>query len=262
MKIGLIGCGAIGQFLIERINKEKSLENTEIVAVLDERTKSSEKLQRLANQYGFEFHQALSSFLQTPLDLVIECANIQTVNDYAPAIVKKKDFLIISIGALADQSFYEQLVETSKEYGRKIYLPTGAIGGLDLIKAANSMDGLEKVSLISRKPAKALEKEALAVETTLFKGNAKQAINKFPKNANVAVAISLAGIGTEKTTVHMIADPLIERNIHTIQLEGDFGKAEFSIQNNPSPDNPKTSYLTALSILSAIRSLDEQIVIG
>ncbi len=262
MKIGLIGCGSIGQFLLQKINEDQVLPNTEIIAVFDEREKSIEKLQKLSSQFSFEYHQTLSTFLQTPADLIIECANIESVNAYALDIVEKKNLLIISIGALADATLYEQLQEKTKLHSTKVYLPTGAVGGLDVIKAAHSMGGLDTVSLISRKPIDALVDKKFTTETTLFKGTAKDAIAKFPKNANVAIAISLAGIGVEKTTVQIIADPDVTRNVHTIQLQGDFGKADMTIENNPSPSNPKTSYLTSLSILAKIQSLDEQIVIG
>lgn len=262
MRIGLVGCGSIGRFLLEKINREKVLKNTEIVAVFDERSKSIKKIEKLASQFEFDFYRELDDFAKAPLDLIVECANIQAVKDYALTIVKEKDLLVISIGALADESFLDELVKASKTGHRKVYLPTGAIGGLDLIKAANSLGGLEQVSLVSRKPANALENSNLTTEKTLFEGRAKEAIEKFPENANVAIAISLAGIGIKETTVQIIADPFIKQNIHTIHLEGEFGKAELSIQNNPSPDNPNTSYLTALSILSAIQSIDDQIVIG
>lgn len=262
LNIGLIGCGAIGQFLLEKINVEKSLTNTKIVAVFDEREKSIEKMERLAEQYHFHFHRDLHSLLQAPVDLIIECANIHTVKKYSLAIIKEKSLLVISIGAMADKSFYQQLVATTKESKQKVYLPTGAIGGLDLLKAANSVGSLEEVKLISRKPAEALGNGELSSEKTLFKGIAKEAIEQFPKNANVAIALSLAGIGVDRTIVQMIADPLVNRNVHTIQLKGSFGEAEITIQNNPSVDNPKTSYLTGLSILSTIQSVDKQIIIG
>lgn len=262
MKIGLIGCGTIGQFLLEKINQEKVLQGYEITAIFDERKKSVEKLQDFSSRYAVDSYQDLDEFLQSPIDIVIECVNLEFVQKYATRIVKSKDLLIISIGALANLSFYQELEATVKESGRKVYLPTGAIGGIDLVKAANVMGGLDRVTLVSRKPSDALSDELLTEETILFKGSAKDAIKKFPKNANVAIALSLAGIGIEKTYVQMIMDPTIKRNIHMIEMQGDFGHAQVKIENNPSPTNPKTSYLTALSILSALEALHTQIRIG
>lgn len=262
MKIGLIGCGSIGQFLLQKINEEKLLPQFEITAVFDKREKSVEKIQALASRYHFRSYRDMKSFLHANIDVVVECANIQFVKDYAIEIVERKDLLLISIGALADISLYEQLKSISKSKGTKFYLPTGAIGGLDLIKAANISGGLHTVKLVSRKPLAALSDEKLTEETILFEGSAKDAIEKFPKNANVAIALSLAGVGIEKTSVTIIADPNVDKNIHRIQATGEFGKTEMTIENNPSPANPKTSYLTSLSILSVLQSLDDQMMIG
>lgn len=262
LKIGLIGCGSIGQFLLEKINQEKVLQGYEITAILDEREKSFEKLQDFSTRYAVDYYQDLDEFLKTSIDIVVECVNIEFIEKYARHIVEKKDLLMISIGALSNQSFHHKLASTVKESGRKVYLPTGAIGGIDLVKAANVMGGLESVTLISRKPLDALSDELLTEETVLFKGSAQEAIKKFPKNANVAITLSLAGIGIEKTLVQIIADPRIDKNMHMIKMQGDFGQAEIRIENKSSPTNPKTSYLTALSILATLASLDRQIHIG
>ena len=262
MKIGLIGCGSIGEFLLEQLNKNKQFLNYEISAVFDARKKSTRKLEKLSQIYKFEVFEDLKAFLNSNIDIVVECANIQVVKKYATQIIQQKDLVLISVGALAEQSLYEELQSVSKLSGMKVYLPAGAIGGLELIKAANIMKGLHAVSLISRKPLAALSDESLVEETVLFEGSAKDAIEKFPANANVAITLSLAGLGIEKTQVKIIADPAVMKNNHTIQVQGDFGEATFTIENNPSPTNSKTSHLTALSILSTLQSLDKQITIG
>lgn len=114
---------------------------------------------------------------------------------------------------------------------------------------------------MTRKPAKALGVES-EDKFVLFDGPAKEAIQQFPQNANVAITLSLAGLGVEKTRVRIIADPAIKQNIHTIQATGEFGNLEFTFQNYSLPTNPKTSYLTALSLLSTLKSLNKQIQIG
>lgn len=262
MKIGLIGCGAIGKFLLEKLNENKQLPHYEIISVFDAREKSTIKLQELSIKYEFEVFRDLDAFLNSNIDIVVECANIEVVNEYAPLIIQQKDLVLISIGALAKASLYEELQSSSKSNGTKVYLPAGAIGGLELVKAANIMGGLYAVSLISRKPLAALSAEPGMEEIVLFEGSAKDAIEKFPENANVAITLSLVGLGIEKTCVKIIADPAVEKNIHTIHVQGDFGEAVITIKNNPSPTNSKTSYLTALSILSTLDSLEKQIIIG
>lgn len=262
MRIGLIGCGSIGEFLLETLKDSEQFQGYVISAVFDAREKSASKLQNLSEIYDFKVFGTLEAFLNSNIDIVVECATIQVVKDYAIRIMERKDLLLVSIGALADDSLYEELQAISKSSGTKVYLPAGAIGGLELVKAANVMNGLKAVSLITRKPAAALPGEIVEEEVILFEGSAKDAIKKFPTNANIAITLSLAGIGTEKTNVQIIADPTAEKNNHTIQVQGDFGEATFTIENNPSPTNSKTSYLTALSILSTLQSLDEQIAIG
>ena len=262
MKIGLIGCGAIGEFLLKTINEDKRFSHNKITAVFDARKKSSLKLQGLSKKYEFDVFQDLDEFLNSNIDIVVECANIEAVNKYAARIIQQKDLVLISIGALAKMSLYEELQSIAELNGTKVYLPAGAIGGLDLVKSANIMGELHKVSLVTRKPISALSAEPVEEELVLFEGSAKDAIEKFPENANVAITLSLAGLGIQKTSVKMIADPTIKKNIHTIYVQGDFGEATFIMKNNPSPTNPKTSHLTALSILSTLDALNEHILIG
>ncbi len=262
MNIGIIGAGAIGRFLMEKLNGERKCPSFTITAVFDNRTKSKERLQELAHQYGLTVYDDLNLFLQSDVDIVVECANVQVAKEYALQVVEKKDVLLISVGALVEQAFYEQLSLIAKSSGKKVYLPSGAIGGLDVIKSAKALGGLNAVTLVTRKPPASLSIELADEKTILFEGSAAEAIGKYPQNANVAITLSLAGIGVHDTKVKIIADPNVERNVHTIYAEGEFGTVEVTVENEPSPMNPKTSYLTALSILSSLKSIEQQVVIG
>lgn len=262
MNIGLIGAGAIGKFLLEKINIDQIMRKDQITAVFDDRRQSSDVLEDLAKKYGFTVYHELEAFLNAPIDLVVECANIEVAQKYARKIVHEKDLLLISVGALADVMLYEELKTITKQKDRKIYLPSGAIGGLDVLRAANVLGGLETVELITRKPVQAFAMETIDRAEEIFTGSAKEAIKYYPKNANIAIIISLSGIGIEETKVKIIADPAVDKNIHTLQASGDFGKLELTLENNPTPDNPKTSYLTALSILSSLKYLHEMVTIG
>src|SRR5690625_159745 len=262
MNIGIIGAGSIGKFLLEKINREKAISGYEITAVFDDRNKSKELLNKLSNKYNFTVHNELQTFLDSSVDLIVECANIEVVKQYARQIILKKDLLLISVGALVDSHFYNKLKETAELNNNKLYLPAGAIGGLEVLRSANALSGLETVKLVTRKPAQALSVGPINKEITIFDGSAKDAIVNYPKNANIAIIISLSGIGIERTRVKIIADPKVTKNVHSLEANGDFGKLELILENNPSPNNPKTSYLTALSILSSLQSLDKTISFG
>ncbi|MBM7644889.1 aspartate dehydrogenase [Scopulibacillus daqui] len=260
MKIGLIGCGNIGQFLLESLNMDSFLDGSRIDAVFVRDKKGYEDL---ANRCRTRLYDDFQAFLQSDTDLIIEAATVQSVKQYAPDILRHgKDILIISVGALADRSFFEELKALSELNGRKIYLPSGAIGGLDVLKAAQSTGQLESVTLTTRKPASSLTDEPVESEQVLFDGPAFEAISQFPKNINVSIILSLAGIGAEKTRVKIVADPHVNKNIHAIEAKGDFGKLTLNVENNPMPKNPKTSYLAALSVLSALKNSHDWLEIG
>ncbi|HEX6594736.1 MAG TPA: aspartate dehydrogenase [Bacillota bacterium] len=262
MKIGLIGTGTIGKLLLEKINSERIFTNHYITSVLDEREKSKETLSKLSKAYHFSAFHDVHSFLKSGIDFIVECANIAAVQTYAATMLREKDMLIISVGALMDEQRLDELTAIAKTNQTKLYLPSGAIGGLETIQAAHMLGGLHTVTLNTRKPAHALTKKPVTKATTIFAGPAKDAIKKYPQNANVAITLSLAGLGVNETQVKIIADPNIDKNIHTIHASGEFGMLDFTLTNNPLPTNPKTSYLTALSILSAIKSLDQCVIIG
>lgn len=170
--------------------------------------------------------------------------------------------MLISIGAFADPSFGNLVEQAAKTSGHRVYLPSGAIGGLDVLKAAKFAGGLESVTLTTRKPAHSLTAEEILAEQILFEGQARDAIEQFPENANVAIVLSLAGVGAEKTKVRIIADPGVTQNIHQIRAKGSFGEFEMTIKNNPSPDNPKTSHITGASILAALANINSAVVVG
>lgn len=262
MKLGLIGCGALGTFLLEKLNTENSLQDVKISAVLDEREKSKAKLEHIGRTYQVKTFRDVNEFLQSEIDVVVECANIETVRQYASQVIARKDLLVISIGAFVDAEFYTELQQIALEHKRKLILPSGAIGGLDLIKTAKLSGGLQEVTITTRKPAASLIDSPSSEEAVIFDGLAQDAIRKFPKNVNVAIILSLAGLGPRETKVKIIADPTIERNNHTIYACGDFGECSVTIENFPMPTNPKTSYLTALSILASIKALRDPVVIG
>ncbi|OIK14997.1 aspartate dehydrogenase [Bacillus sp. MUM 116] len=260
MKIGLIGGGNIGKFLLQSINIDGLLPNSKIVGLY---TRNELSAKQLAEQFVTERFSTIQSIIQSNMDVIIEAATVQVAKDIAvPVLESGKDLVLSSVGALADLDFYQKLEKICLEKGTKIYLPSGAIGGLDVLKAAKSIGELQTVSIITRKPPKALPGAPEDREQVLFEGTAAEAIELFPKNINVSIILSLAGLGPKHTSVKIISDPKVEKNNHTIEATGSFGKLSIQVENNPMPNNPKTSYLAALSVLSSLKNIDASILVG
>jgi aspartate dehydrogenase len=260
MRIGLIGGGTIGKFLLQSINIEGLLSGGKIVGIY---TRNQQAAGDLATEFAVENYSDIQSLIQSNIDLVVEAATIQVVKDYATAILASgKDLVLSSIGALADVDFFQNLERICQESSTKIYLPSGAIGGLDVLKAAKSIGELESVSITTRKPPQALPGAPADQEKVMFEGSAAEAIELFPKNINVSIILSLAGLGPEQTGVKIISDPAVRKNSHSIEATGSFGTLLLKVENDPMPNNPKTSYLAALSVLSALKNKDAVIKMG
>jgi aspartate dehydrogenase len=260
MKIGLIGGGNIGKFLLQSINIDSLLSGGKIVGIY---TRNQQAARELAAEFAVENYSDIQSLIQSNIDLVVEAATIQVVKDYAAAILASgKDLVLTSVGALADVDFFQNLERICQESSTKIYLPSGAIGGLDVLKAAKSIGELESVSIITRKPPQALPGAPADQEQVMFEGSASEAIELFPKNINVSIILSLAGLGPEQTGVKIISDPAVRKNSHSIEATGSFGTLSLKVENDPMPNNPKTSYLAALSVLSALKNKDAVIKVG
>ncbi|MCG1008476.1 aspartate dehydrogenase [Salinicoccus sp. ID82-1] len=258
MNIGIIGAGAIANVMLERVNHDAH-ENLKITNVL---VRDREKYQHLEKDFDVQIHTDLDAFLASDMDIVVEAANVEVAKSVLPQVLGEKDAMLISVGALAEGEFVAQLMQIAKKHDTTLHLPSGAIGGLDLLQNAQAYGELESVKLTSRKPAASLTYETTEAEKAVFEGKAIDAIKHFPKNMNVAVILAMAGIGMERTQVLLIADPRTDRNTHHIEVKGAFGKASFTIENNPLPENPKTSYLAAISILGTLERINRNFVIG
>ena len=247
MKIGIIGCGYIGSMIAENFKKD-------VLACYDRNTERMNKLSHIVNR---DIKCSFEEILKMDLDLVVESASIDAVRNLVPDLLKSgKDVMIMSVGALADHELFSTLKKIASENECRIYIPHGAVGGLDAIRSA-SLQGIEKIVLTTRKNPEALGMSVLK-EKTVFEGYASEAIKKFPKNINVSVALSLAS--EKEVYVKIIADPSIETNIHEIYVKGAFGKMNLIFENLPS-ENKRTSILAALSAINLIRTLKSEIVI-
>ena len=206
---------------------------------------------------GHDCVESLDDLLAARPDLVVECAGHEAVRLYGARVLRAGvPLMIVSIGALADRAIERELAEAEAEGGARLILPAGAVGGMDALSAAK-LGGLERVTYRACKPAlawqgspaeEAVQLDTLTAPTMFFRGSARQAAMAFPKNSNVAATVALAGLGFDDTAVELIADPVSARNVHEIRFEGADGAGRIEIEGRPSPDNPKTSLLTAHSV--------------
>ena len=268
LKIGVIGCGAIGTELCKAIDSK--LINAHLAAIYDRSIEHCEQLSKL-----LKHKPRISSpdELISGADIVIECASSDAVREFGLAVLENgKDLMVLSVGAFAEPGILSKFIETATAKNCRIFIPSGAIAGLDGLKSA-SVAHIRNVALTTTKNPIGLkgapyimknniDLDSFAEKTLLFEGSAKEAIEAFPANVNVAVSLSLAGIGTENTRVRVFVDPETLRNIHEIEVEGDFGKFTCIIENVPSPDNPRTSYLAALSAIATLKRITEPLQVG
>ncbi len=261
----MIGCGAIGTEICRAIDTSNL--KVELVALVDKDKKKAEKLVKLlkVSPKITNIDEAVSL-----ADLIVECADKNVVYEIATkALNQNKDIMLMSCGGLVE---HLDILELAKEKNCCIYLPSGAVTGLDGVKSAIA-GKVYSITLTTRKPPIALigapylvknkiDITKITKETVIFTGNAREAIEGFPANINVSVALSLAGSGLDKTIVTIIADPSIKINIHEIVVEGEFGRMISRTENVPSPVNPKTSYLAALSAVATFKRIIDPIKIG
>jgi aspartate dehydrogenase len=193
-------------------------------------------------------------------DVVIECAPAKLVRSIvAPFVTNGKTAIVLSVGALLEN---EDLIGLAKQNGGQIMVPTGALIGLDAVTAAAAGE-IHSVRMVTRKPVQGLAGAPYLVENNIdiakiteplkiFDGTAREAAKGFPANLNVAVALSLAGIGPDRTRLEIWADPTLTRNVHRVEVESDSARFSMSIENVPS-ENPKTGRITALSVIALLR---------
>ena len=265
LKVGLIGCGTIGREISQAL--ESQIPEMELVALADI---NKEKAINLKNSLKSNPSILSNEALILAVDLVIEAASKDAAKRITrQALDEGKDIMVMSTGGLIGN---EELFALAKENNCKIYLPSGAIAGLDGVKGA-ALSKIHSLTLTTSKPPLSLanapyirqnkiDLNVLTSAKLIFEGSAEQAVNAFPQNINVAATLSFSGIGVKKTKVRIIADPTLSRNIHEIIMEGEFGKIITRCENLPSPTNPKTSYLACLSAIATLKNIVNPVKIG
>lgn len=265
IKVGIAGLGTIGKVVARKLaNGEVPGVELECVCVRD-----PAKAQDFLDGIGSHAQIYSIESLAREADLVIECAPASAFAEIAvPVLTAGKSFMAISAGQLLERS---DLIELAKEYGGQIIVPTGALLGLDAVTAAAEGE-INSVNMITRKPVKGLlgapylERRGIDIAgitepLRIFQGSAREAARGFPENVNVAAALALAGIGPDRTTIEIWADPSLTRNVHRIVVDSDSASFEMQIQNIPS-ENPKTGRITALSVVAALRKFRAPLRVG
>ncbi len=254
MKLGIIGCGAIGSDVSKAA---ENMDEIEKIYLFDIDKKAEQNLCKTIKKAEIK---PVEDFLEK-VDVVFEAASQQAVREYAERALKaSKDIIIMSVGSLFDDKFRTKLEKIAREKQCKIYLPSGAVCGIDGILSA-SVDIIDEVTLVTTKPPKSLGK-SIDRRTIVFEGNARDAVKKFPRNINVAANLSIAGVGLDKTKVEIVADPVATRISHKILAHGKFGRLRAEVENMPNPNNPGSSYMASLSAIATLKRIVSPIQIG
>ncbi len=267
MNVGIIGCGFIGAMLAKECDNIDEISTVNLFDIVGTRTRQIAARIRKARVFDE------SDELIEASDLVIEAASHEAIRQYGQAVLRRsKDLMVMSTGVFCDSELYESMKRLTRENSCHLYMPSGAVAGIDGLKSAG-VAHIDTVELRTTKSVRSLEGadyihnigidlSELSEPAVVFEGSAREAVKLFPQNVNVAAAISLSGIGFDRTRVKVIADPKATRNHHTLTVSGRFGNFEMALENYPSISNPKTSYLAGLSGIATLRNIVSGIWIG
>src|SRR6218665_1558174 len=246
-QVTLIGCSAIGRALIARMAGHPTVRITHVV-VSEGHTADC--------QATVGDGVIACSEVPPETTLLLECAGHGAITNHVlPALERGIECAVLSVGALSETGLPEQLADAAQRGGTRVHLLAGAIGGIDAIASAR-LAGLDSVTYTGRKPPQGwrgspaeqvTNLDTITEPTVILEATAREAAHLYPKNANVAATVSLAGLGLDATRVRLIADPTVTENIHEIDVRGAFGEMQITMRGKPLPDKPKTSALTVLS---------------
>ena len=267
LKIGIVGCGAIGGGIARYISKELK-KDCQLTGLYDIEYGRVERLRRelSAGPIGKSSLQALLK----SCDLMIEAVNANSNREIVRgALLQKRNVIAMSVGKLLNA---QDLFDLARKRGCHLLIPSGAIAGIDAVKSA-SLARIREINLTTRKPLsgfsnnaylarRGIDLAAIKKETVLFKGNVDSAVKFFPQNINVAATLALASRAKDKITVCIMTSPKYKNNSHEIEIIGDFGRIVTRTDNVVSPENPKTSYLAVLSGMQTLKQFCQGTGIG
>lgn len=252
MIIGILGCGAIANTIVDYFIENPH--DIEVKYLFDTDKENAMTLAKKVQGIALDDVEHIGD----DVELLLECASPIAVKRYLPTLLKKTNVAVLSVGALMDKDFKKTVETIAKEHKTKIYIPSGAIIGIDGLNAANTHE-INSISLVTRKNPKSLDVD-FEEETVLFEGKSSEAVIKFPFNVNVSATTSL--VANRDIDIKLISDPNTKANTHELTVEGSFGKFTTKCENVSLKNNPKTSTLAAYSAIKLLIKLNEVIVIG
>ena len=264
--IGIAGCGTIGR----RVASELDAGGVPGAALGGITSRSLDRAERFASTLACRPPVVELERLVEIVDLVIEAAPASAMESIATATLSAgKDLMALSGGALLQR---DDLFSLAEKNGATIYVPSGAIAGLDGVAGA-SVGRIDSITMTTRKPPDGLkgapgievsgvDLDAVSEPTVVYEGPVLEACRLFPANVNVSAALSMAGMGPHKTRIRIYADPTVDKNTHEITVEGEFGRLSILIENTPSETNPRTGKLSALSALATLRKITSHLQVG
>jgi aspartate dehydrogenase len=270
MRIALLGAGTIARLILEHLGRGE-LEGIEVVGMAGRSTSSPGA--GLARAHGLPYVVGREQLLALRPQAVVEAASHDAVREHlVPLLDAGVSVIVLSAGALADDSLRAAAERTARRTQAMLYVPSGGIGGLDALQAACAA-GVDEVGIQVAKPPRAwrgipyvealgIDLDRLSAAYTLFDGAARDGVPHFPQNVNIAAVLSLAGIGFERTRLQVVADPALTHNTHTIRVSGRSGRFTVVLENVPAPDNPKTAWLACFSALAALRAMTAAVRYG
>jgi aspartate dehydrogenase len=266
MRVALLGGGTIARLVLEHCPA-----GIEVVALMGRAPGA--RGARLAREFRIPYVVGRDALIAARPDAVIEAASHEAVREHLVALLDARiSVVVLSAGALADDHLRTQAENAAARSGALFYVPSGGIGGLDALKTA-CLAGVDEASIQVAKPPEAwkgipyverlgVDLDALKSAHTRFEGPAREGVPHFPQNVNIAAVLALGGIGMDRTRLKVVADPALTLNTHTIRVSGASGRITLVLENVPSPDNPKTSWLACYSALAAVAALGSRVRYG
>ena len=270
MRVLIIGCGSIGNVLAKAAQAMPEVDSIFFTDRSEQRASARAMEYSKGKVTSYDDASIIRSIKE--VDLVIEAASQDAARRFTPMCLERgRDIMVMSVGVFHDDAFRTASFDLARKNRARLYIPSGAVCGTDGLRSAHGR--IDEVHLTTTKAPtgfqdvqylkdKGVDVNKLTRPTVLYEGPAREAVRLFPKNVNVAATVSLMGLGFDRTLVTIICDPESTVNSHQLMARGAFGELKAEIQNVPSPENPATSYLAALSAVSALKSIATNVWVG